>query len=67
MNFIHFCKVDFTILKKALMLTRFHYLTGERKREKEGPDGCSLVGKDAQRRSCGHGFNPYIPKWHLLK
>ena len=29
------------------------------------PDGCSSVGKVAQWRPGGHGFNPYIPQWHL--
>ena len=30
------------------------------------PDGCNLVGKVAQWRPGGHGFNPYIPHWHLV-
>ena len=39
----------------------------EREREREScPDGCSSVGKVAQYRPGGHGFNPYIPQWHLL-
>ena len=30
-------------------------------RERKSVDGCSLVGKVAQWRPGGHGFNPYIP------
>ena len=33
----------------------------ERERERESPNGCSLVGKVAQWKLGGHGFNPYIP------
>ena len=39
----------------------------ERERESISPDGCSSVGKVAQWRPGGHGFNPYIPQWHLVK
>ena len=30
-------------------------------------DGCSSVGKVAQWRPGGHGFNACIPQWHLVK
>ena len=29
-------------------------------------DECSSVGKVPQWRPGGHGFNPYIPQWHLV-
>ena len=38
----------------------------EHKGERESPNGCSSVGKVAQWRPGGHGFNPYIPQWHLV-
>ena len=38
----------------------------EREREREIPNGCSSIGKVAQWRPGGHGFNPYIPQWHLV-
>ena len=34
--------------------------TNERERER-----CGSVGKVAKWRPGGHGFNPYIPQWHL--
>ena len=38
----------------------------ERQRDRES-DGCSLLGKVAQWRPGGHGLNPCIPVWHLVK
>ena len=39
-----------------------------REREREaGLDGCSSIGKVAQWRPDGGGFNLDIPQWHLVK
>ena len=63
--------IDYQLLEYTKTITTMLFLRttkktkNERERERERAYGCKVA--QLQWTPGGHGFNPYIPQWHLVR
>ena len=72
--FLVSCSLNYSPVYLFIITLSLHSMKVDRKRTTDRilnyyyycPDGCSSIGKVAQWRPGGPGFNRYIPQWHLV-